>query len=63
MGWIGATTLARVWIIALAVLLVGLLDSKDAGLAAAILAAILFTVHFGARLLIRLIVPQEVAGH
>ena len=63
MGWIGATTLARVWIIALAVLLVGLLDSKDAGLAAAILAAILFTVHFGARLLIRLIEPQEVAGH
>jgi hypothetical protein len=62
MGWIGATTLARVWIIALAVLLVGLLDSKDAGLAAAILAAILFTVHFGARLLIRLIEPQEVTG-
>jgi len=29
----------------------------------AILAAILFTVHFGARLLIRLIEPQEVAGH
>jgi hypothetical protein len=62
MGWIGATTLARVWIIALAVLLVGLIDSKDAGLAAAVLAAILFTVHFGARLLIRLIEPQEVTG-
>ncbi|HKH42801.1 MAG TPA: hypothetical protein VKA41_13215 [Solirubrobacterales bacterium] len=59
MGWVGATTLARVWIIALAVLLVGLIDSKDAGLAAAVLAAILFTVHFGARLLIRLIEPEE----
>jgi hypothetical protein len=59
MGWVGATTLARVWIIALAVLLVGLIDSKDAGLAAAVLAAILFTVHFGARLLIRVIEPQE----
>jgi len=59
MGWIGATTLARVWIIALAVLLVGLLSSKDAGLAAAVLAAILFTVHFGARLLVRLLEPEQ----
>jgi hypothetical protein len=58
MGWVGATTLARVWIIALAVLLVGVIDSKDAGLAAALLAAILFTVHFGARLLIRVIQPE-----
>jgi hypothetical protein len=59
MGWIGATTLARVWIIALAVLLVGVIDSKDAGLAAAVLAAILFTVHFGARVLGRLLKPDE----
>lgn len=58
MGWIGATTLARVWIITLAVLLVGVIDSKDAGLAAAVLAAILFTVHFGARLLARLLRPE-----
>jgi hypothetical protein len=58
MGWIGATTLARVWIIALAVLLVGVVDSEDAGLAAAVLAAILFTVHFGARLLARLLRPE-----
>jgi hypothetical protein len=58
MGWIGATTLARVWIIALAVLLVGVIDSKDAGLAAAVLAAILFTVHFGARLLARALRPE-----
>jgi hypothetical protein len=62
MGWIGATTLARVWIIALAVLLVGVLDSKDAGLAAAVLAAILFTVHFGARLLMRLLASNQVEG-
>jgi hypothetical protein len=58
MGWIGATTLARVWIIALAVLLVGVIDSKDAGLAAAVLAAILFTVHFAARLLARVLSPE-----
>jgi hypothetical protein len=63
MGWIGATTLARVWIIALAVLLVGLISSKEAGLAAAVLAAILFTVHFGARLLARLLTSDgEVGG-
>jgi hypothetical protein len=59
MGWIGATTLARVWIIALAVLLVGVIGSKDDGLAAAVLAAILFTVHFGTRLLSRLFEPEE----
>jgi hypothetical protein len=59
MGWIGATTLARVWIIALAVLLVGVIGDKDAGLAAAVLAAILFTVHFGTRMLAKLLEPQE----
>jgi hypothetical protein len=59
MGWIGATTLARVWIIALAVLLVGVIGSKDAGLAAALLAVVLFTVHFGGRLLTRLVEPGE----
>jgi hypothetical protein len=55
MGWIGATTLARVWIIALAVLLVGVIGTKDDGLAAAVLAAILFTVHFGSRVLGRML--------
>jgi hypothetical protein len=62
MGWVGATTLARVWTIALAVLLVGVLDSRDAGLAAAVLSAVLFTVHFGGRLLSRFIAPPEEAG-
>ncbi len=59
MGWVGATTLGRVWAVTLAVLLVGVLDSKDAGLAAAVLAAVLFTVHLGGRLLSRLIAPEE----
>jgi hypothetical protein len=59
MGWVGATTLARVWIVALAVLLVGVLSSKEAGLAAAVLAAVLFTVHLGGRLLARLIAPPD----
>src|SRR5215208_6861218 len=47
MGWLGATGLARAWIVALAVLIVGLAAGKDAGLAAAILSLILFTVHLG----------------
>ena len=59
MGWVGATTLGRVWVVTLAVLLVGVLDSKDAGLAAAVLAAVLFTVHLGGRLLAKLLDPEE----
>ena len=59
MGWAGATTLARVWLVALAVLLVGLLADKDAGLAAAVLAMILFTVHLGGRLLGRAFESEE----
>jgi hypothetical protein len=63
MGWIGATSLARAWIVALSVLVVGLAAGKPAGLAAAVLAAILFTVHFGARLLGRMLAPpDETAG-
>lgn len=59
MGWVGATTLGRVWTVTLAVLLVGVLDSKDAGLAAAVLSAVLFTVHLGGRLLAKLLAPEE----
>jgi hypothetical protein len=62
MGWVGATTLGRVWTVTLAVLLVGVLDSKDAGLAAAVLAAVLFTVHLGGRLLSRFVSPPEEPG-
>jgi hypothetical protein len=59
MGWLGATGLARAWIVALAVLLVGLAAGKDAGLAAAVLSLILFTVHLGSRILLRVTEPQE----
>jgi hypothetical protein len=62
MGWVGATTLGRVWTVALAVLLVGVLSSKDAGLAAAVLSAVLFTFHLGGRLLSRVIAPPQEAG-
>jgi hypothetical protein len=59
MGWVGATGLIRVWIVTLGVLLVGLLDSREAGLAAAVLALILFTVHMAGRLLGRLLEPAD----
>ena len=59
MGWLGATGLARAWIVALAVLLVGLAAGKDAGLAAAVLSLILFTVHLGSRILLHVTEPQE----
>jgi hypothetical protein len=59
MGWIAATSLGRVWIIALAVLLVGLLDERETGLAAGVLAAILFTVHLACRLIARAMTPPE----
>jgi len=58
MGILGATTLGRVWLIALAVLIVGLTD-RDAGLAAALLSAALFTLYFGIQVLDRLLHPEE----
>ena len=59
MGWLGATGLARAWIVALGVLIIGLAAGKEAGLAAAVLAAILFTVHLGSRVLLRLTQSRE----
>jgi len=59
MGWLGATGLARAWIVALGVLITGLAAGKDAGLAAAVLAAILFTVHLGSRIFLRVTEPEE----
>ena len=59
MGWMGASGLARAWVVALAVLLVGLIAGKHAGLAAAVLALILFTVHLGSRVVLRLLEPAE----
>lgn len=59
MGRIAAATLGRVWLIALAVLLVGGLGEREAGLAAALLAVALFTVHFAARFLVRAMQPGE----
>ena len=59
MGWLGASGLARAWIAALGVLIIGLAAGKDAGLSAAVLAAILFTVHLGSRVLLRFAESRE----
>ena len=58
LGWIAAATLARVWLVALTILLVGLAE-REAGLAAAVSAAILVTVHLGGRFLAHLLAPAE----
>jgi uncharacterized membrane protein YkgB len=48
MGMIAATTLGRVWLMATVVLLTGLAE-RQAGLAAGVLVAVLFTVSFVAQ--------------
>lgn len=48
MGIVAATTLGRVWLMATAVLLAGIAD-REAGLAAALLVLVLFTVSFAAQ--------------
>lgn len=47
MGALAGSTLGRVWLMATAALLAGLVE-KEAGLAAAVLLAVLFTVSFAA---------------
>jgi len=57
LGIMGATTLGRVWLIAIAVLIVGLVE-REAGLAAALLSVVLFTLYFGSQVLDRLLHPE-----
>ena len=56
LGALAAAMLGRVWLVSLAVLLVGLAQ-RESGLASAILCAVLFTVYLGAQLLARLLHP------
>lgn len=53
LGALAGATLARVWITSLAILLVGLAE-REAGLAAAVLAAVLFTAYLSSQLVVRL---------
>jgi hypothetical protein len=61
MGTLAATTLGRVWLMVTAALLAGLAD-RDAGLAAAVLLLVLFTVSFAAQGLVYLLAPEGEAA-
>jgi hypothetical protein len=58
MGVMAAATLGRVWLLALAILIVGLAD-REAGLAAAVLAAAVVTTYFAGQGIGRLLEPEE----
>ena len=58
LGVLAAATLGRVWLVTLAILLVGLSD-RESGLAAAVLAAVLVTVHLAGLAIGRLIASEE----
>jgi hypothetical protein len=57
MGTIGATTLGRVWLMATAVLLAGLAE-RQAGLAAAVLVAAVFTISLAAQGIAHMFEPE-----
>jgi hypothetical protein len=57
MGFVAGSTLGRVWLMATAVLLVGVAD-RESGLAAAILLMALFTISFAAQGLVHLFDDQ-----
>jgi hypothetical protein len=57
MGTVAATTLGRVWLMATAVLLVGIAE-REAGLSAALLLLALFTVSFAAQGIAYLLDPE-----
>lgn len=58
MGTVAATTLGRVWLMATAVLLVGIAE-RESGLAAALLLLALFTLSFVAQGVAYLLEPDE----
>ncbi len=58
LGTLAGATLGRVWIVTLAILLVGLLAEREDGLAAAVLCAILVTVHLASEAVARLMEPE-----
>jgi hypothetical protein len=61
LGTMAVATLGRVWLIALAVLLVGLAE-REAGLAAALLSLALFTLYMIGKVVERLLYPEEAQG-
>ena len=62
LGVTAFATMGRVWLLAGAILLVGLLAEREAGLAAAVLALVLVTANFGARFAEQLLHPDAEGG-
>jgi putative exporter of polyketide antibiotics len=61
LGVVAAATLGRVWLVALAILLVGL-SEREAGLAAAVLTVGLVTLHLGGLFVARALDPEHEGG-
>jgi hypothetical protein len=59
LGIFAAATLGRVWLVTATILAVGLVGERQDGLAAAVLAVALVTVHLVAKVLARLLEPRE----
>ncbi len=55
----GGATIGRLWLVTLAILLVGLLGAREDGLAAAVLAFALVTVHLACLALSKLLYPEQ----
>jgi hypothetical protein len=58
LGIVGGATLGRLWLVATAILLVGLLGEREDGLAAAVLSLVLVTVHLGCLAFSKLLYPE-----
>jgi hypothetical protein len=52
-GLLAGSMIARGWFCAIAIFLCGILDSDNAGLAAAVLVVLLFTVYFAVQMIVR----------
>jgi hypothetical protein len=61
MGIVAASTLGRVWLMVTAVLLGGIVE-REAGLSAAVLLLVLFTISFAAQGIVHLLEPEGQAG-
>lgn len=59
LGLISGSVLARLWLVATTILLVGLLAEREDGLAAAVLAFVLVTFHLGSLAATKLLYPQK----
>ncbi len=58
LGIVGFSTLGRLWLVTLAILLVGLLGEREDGLAAALLTLVLVTAHLGTLAISKLFYPE-----